>query len=255
MNVRLDGKTAVVTGSIQGIGKAIAETLAECGASVIVNNHVDPNALEGVAEGIRKKGGKAKAVIADLTKRDGAMKLVSESLAFGGGRIDILVNNCGGLVKRVPIAEFDEAHFQAVVDVNLKSTFLMCHAVLPAMKVQKSGAIVNLSSQAAHDGGGPGSAAYSATKGGIWTMTKSLAKEVGSFGIRVNAVAPGFIANTVFHDTHTAKEVHDRIPTMVPLGRKGEPRDVANAVLFLASDLSGYMTGQMVEVNGGLYMY
>lgn len=254
MNIRLDGKVAIVTGSIQGIGKASAEILTENGAAVVINNHFNGDRLEEVAEDIRKKGGQAKAVVADLTKWDEAKKLVDAALEISG-QIDILVNNAGGLVKRVPVAEFDEDHFHTVIEVNLKTAFLMCSLVLPYMKAKKSGKIINLSSQAAHDGGGPGSAVYSSSKGGIWTMTKSLAKEVGPDGIRVNCIAPGFIGQTVFHDTFTPKEMHEKIVGLIPLRRRGIPKDIANVVLFLASELSDYITGQTLEVNGGLYMY
>jgi len=253
MQLQLDGKVAIVTGSIQGIGKSTAETLAEAGASVVINNHVDGDILEAVAQEMRDKGGNVKAVVADVTKKDDAQKLVDAALEMGG--IDILVNNAGGLVKRVPIAEFDEAHFHTVIEVNLLSAFIMCNLVIPHMKEKKSGKIINFSSQAAHDGGGPGSAVYSSSKGAIWTMTKSLAKELGPFGITVNCVAPGFIANTVFHTTFTSKEVHEKVVGLIPLGRTGSAIDIAKVILFLASELSDYMTGQTVEVNGGLYMY
>jgi 3-oxoacyl-[acyl-carrier protein] reductase len=254
MDIRLDGKVAIVTGSIQGIGRTSAEMLAECGAHVVINNHVDGEKLEEVAQGIIKNGGKATAVIADLTKKSDAKKLVEAAAEINGG-VDILVNNAGGLVKRVPVAEFDEEHYHAVIEVNLKTTFLMCNLVLPYMKEKKSGKIINFSSQAAHDGGGPGSAVYSSSKGAIWTMTKSLAKEVGPEGIQVNCIAPGFIGDTVFHNTFTPKETHDKVAGLIPLRRKGIPADVAKVVLFLASELSDYITGQSIEVNGGLLMF
>ncbi|MCU0646271.1 MAG: glucose 1-dehydrogenase [bacterium] len=252
MELSLKNKVAIVTGSIQGIGKATAEILAANGAAVVINNHENSAGLEEVAEGIRKNGGKVKAVIADVTKKEQAKKLVDSALEFGG--IDILVNNAGGLVKRVPVAEFDENHFQTVMEVNLKTAFLMAHLVMPHMKQKKSGKIINFSSQAAHDGGGSGAAAYAASKGAIWTFTKSLAKELAPFGITVNVVSPGFIGQTAFHNTFTAKEVHEKMPTMIPLGRAGAPDDVAKIVLFLASELADYLTGQSIEVNGGLYM-
>ena len=253
MDIRLDGKVAIVTGSIQGIGLVTAKLLAECGAAVVVNNVRGPERLEAVAQEIRDAGGKATAVPADVTVREQAQKLVDAALELGG-RVDILVNNAGGLVKRVPVAEFDEEHFEKVMAINVKSAFLMSHLVIPHMKRQKSGWIVNLSSQAAHDGGGPGAAAYAAAKGAIWTFTKSLAKELAPFNVRVNAVSPGFIAHTTFHDTFTPKEVQEKIVQNIPLGRAGRAEDVAKVILFLASDLADYMTGQIVEVNGGLYM-
>lgn len=253
MDIRLDNKVAIITGSIQGIGKAIAHLLAESGAAVVVNNHRGEEELETVAGEINDKGGKAVPVIADVTKEDEAKKLISAALDLGES-IDILVNNAGGLVKRVSVAEFDEKHFDTVMDINTKSAFLMSKLVIPYMKKNNAGKIINLSSQAAHDGGGPGAAAYAASKGAIWTFTKSLAKELAPFGISVNCVSPGFIANTTFHDTFTPKEAQTKMPGIIPLGRAGNAMDVAGVVLFLASDLSNYMTGQTLEVNGGLYM-
>jgi len=252
MEITLKNKVAIVTGSIQGIGRATAEMLAANGAAVVINNHENSAKLEEVAEGIRKNGGTVKAVIADVTKKEHAKLLIDAALELGG--IDILVNNAGGLIKRVPVAEFDEDHYQTVMDVNLKSSYLMSHLVISHMKTKKSGKIIHFSSQAAHDGGGPGAVAYAASKGAVWTFTKSLAKELAPFGITVNAVSPGFIGQTAFHNTFTAKAVHEKIPNMVPLGRAGVPDDVAKIVLFLASELADYLTGQSIEVNGGLYM-
>jgi 3-oxoacyl-[acyl-carrier protein] reductase len=253
MEINLSGQVAIVTGSSQGIGRVTAEVLAECGAAVVLNTHSDGELLEKVVDGIRARGGQATGIVADVKRKPEAQKLIDAAMQLGG--IDILVNNAGGLVKRVPVAEFDENHFQKVVDINLKSTFVMSNLVMPYMKMKKHGRIINLSSQAAHDGGGPGAAVYASTKGGIWTMTKSLAKELAPFGILVNCVAPGFIGETAFHTTFTAPEVHARVVTQIPLGRKGVPLDVAKAVLFLASDLADYVTGQTIEVNGGLCMY
>jgi 3-oxoacyl-[acyl-carrier protein] reductase len=253
MKIDLDGKIAIISGSIQGIGLEIAKTLAKAGAAVVINNHRDGEILEAEAEKIRAEGGKAAAVIADVTKKSEAEKLVAAAKQFGDG-VDILVNNAGGLVGRVPVADFQDDHFQTVIDVNLKTAFVVSSVVMPEMKKKNAGKVINLSSQAAHDGGGGGAAAYAASKGGIWTFTKSLAKELAPNGITVNCVSPGFIGNTAFHNTFTPKEVHEKIPSMVPLGRAGKPSDIANVVLFLASPLSDYLTGQTIEVNGGLYM-
>ncbi len=253
MHVNLKDKVAIVTGSIQGIGRTAAETLGEAGAKVIINNHVDGDKLEAVAQEMRDKGGDVKAVVADVTKKESAQKLVDAALEMGG--INILVNNAGGLVKRIPVAEFDQDHFHTVINVNLLSAFIMCNLVIPHMKEQKSGKIINFSSQAAHDGGGPGSAVYSSSKGAIWTMTKSLTKELGPSNINVNCIAPGFIGQTVFHDTFTPKETYEKVIGLIPLRRHGVPQDIANVVLFLASDLSNYITGQTLEVNGGLYTF
>ncbi len=254
MQIDLKDKTAIVTGSIQGIGLAIVKILAACGASVVMNSRRDNDTLQKLAREIAAEtGANVVGVLADVTQKDQAQKLIEAALQLGN-TIDILVNNAGGLVKRVPIAEFDEQHFQTVMDINVKSAFLMSHLVMPFMKKQKSGKIINLSSQAAHDGGGNGAAAYSASKGAIWTFTKSLAKELAPFKVNVNCVSPGFIEYTSFHDTFTPKEVHEKMPSIIPLGRTGTPQDVANVTLFLASSLADYLTGQSIEVNGGLYM-
>jgi len=253
MNINLEGKTAIITGSVQGIGFDIAKIFTECGAAVVINNNRDSETLEAKAEELRKTSAKVKTVLADVTKKEEAQKLIYAALTLGD-TIDILVNNAGGLIKRVPVADFDDTHFQTVIDVNLKSAFLMASLVMPYMKKQKSGKIINLSSQAAHDGGGNGAAAYAASKGGIWTFTKSLAKELASYGICVNCLSPGFIANTAFHNTFTPEEVHKKVTGAVPLGRLGTARDISRVALFLASELSDYMTGQPLQVNGGLYL-
>ena len=249
----LKGKVAIVTGSSQGIGRAAVEALAKAGAKVVMNKHNNEEILNSVAEEIsRDTGATIVPVVADVTKKEEAQKLIDAAIELGS--LDILVNNAGGLVKRVPIAEFDESHYHQVMDVNLLTTFLMCNLALPHMKAQGEGSIINLSSQAAHDGGGAGSAVYSSSKGATTTMTKSLAKEVGPDKIRVNCISPGFIGQTTFHDTFTAQEVHENVKKIVPLRRHGSPEDVANAVLFLASEMSSYITGQSIEVNGGLLM-
>ena len=254
MSLDLTGKVAIVTGSSQGIGRSAVEALVKAGAKVVMNKHNNEEMLKSVAAEITNEfGGTVVPVLADVTKKEEAQLLIDAAMELGG--IDILVNNAGGLIKRVPVAEFDQEHYHQVMDVNLLSTFLMCNLVLPQMKAQGGGSIINLSSQAAHDGGGAGSAVYSSSKGATWTMTKSLAKEVGPEKIRVNCISPGFIGKTTFHDTFTAQEVHENVKKIVPLRRHGAPEDVANSVLFLASDMSAYITGQTIEVNGGLLMF
>lgn len=253
MNIDLKGKTALLTGSIQGLGFESAKTLALAGAKVVINNHMDADKLQEKVDEIKAAGGDAIGVVADCTDRSAVENLVAETVKFGGG-LDILVNLAGGLIKRVPVAEFDEGHFDTVMNVNLKSAFLVTSVAMPHLIKSDAGRIINFSSQAAHDGGGPGAGAYAASKGGIWTLTKSLIKEVSSHGVTVNAISPGFIAGTAFHNTFTSKEVHDKVVGMVPLGRLGESEDIANVVLFLASELGAYVNGQSIEVNGGLYM-
>ena len=253
MNIDLKGRTALITGSIQGIGFETAKTLALAGAKVVLNNHMDADLLQSKVDEIIAAGGEAKGVVADCTNPESVKNLIEETVAFGGG-LDILVNNAGGLIKRVPIADFDENHFDTIMKVNVKTAFLVTSVVIPFLRKSSVGRIINFSSQAAHDGGGPGAAAYAAAKGAIWTMTKGVIKEVSSFGVTVNAISPVFIAGTAFHNTFTSPEVHAKVTGMVPLGRLGEPADIANVVLFLASDLGAYVNGQSIQVNGGLYM-
>jgi 3-oxoacyl-[acyl-carrier protein] reductase len=254
MSINLDDKVAIVTGSIQGIGAETARIFAENGADVVINHHLEEERLKELAESISKEtGAKIKPVLADVTRREEGQKLVDAAKDLGG--VDILVNNAGGLIERVPVSEFDEEHFQKVMDVNTKGAFLMSSLVLRDMKEKGSGKIINLSSQAAHDGGGGGAAAYAASKGAVWTFTKSLCKEVASDGITVNAISPGFILKTDFHDTFTPKEKQKKVVQKIPLGRGGEARDVAKVALFLASSLSDYMTGESIQVNGGLFLH
>ena len=250
MQVDLQGKVAVVTGGARDIGRAIALELAECGASVVVNYHSSEEQAQAVCEEVRTAGGRAVTVRADVTTLAGARRLVTETVnAFGGG-VDILVNNAGGLIARKKMEEMDEAFWDAVMDLNLKSVFLVTQAALPHMP--DGGAIVNLASLAARDGGGGGALAYSAAKGGVLTLTRGLSKELAPRRIRVNCVSPGMIATT-FHDTFTKPEVRKATAARTSIGREGTPQDVANAVVFLASDEASYITGESIEINGGLY--
>ena len=169
------------------------------------------------------------------------------------GRLDILVNNAGGLVKREAIATMSEALWDEVMNINVRSTFLCCQAALPLMSGHNWGRVINLSSLAAHDGGGPGATHYAAAKAAILTFTKGFAKEVATQGITVNCVAPGLI-NTAFHDTFTTSQSRQGMVRNTPLAREGQPPDVANTVLFLASDLSAFITGETININGGLRM-
>ena len=253
MSTNLKGRTALVTGSIQGIGFETAKLLALQGAKVVLNNHMDEAALQGKVDEIKAAGGEAIGVLADCTSKADVTKLVDAAVNFGGG-LDILVNVAGGLIKRVPIAEFDEGHFDTIMNVNVKTAFLVTSVAIPHLIKSNYGRIINFSSQAAHDGGGPGAAAYAASKGAIWTMTKGVIKEVSKHGVTVNAISPGFIAGTAFHNTFTSPEVHEKVTGMVPLGRLGESMDITNVVLFLASDMGAYVNGQSIQVNGGLYM-
>jgi 3-oxoacyl-[acyl-carrier protein] reductase len=253
MNIRFDDKNVIVTGASTGIGRATAIEFARCGASVVVNYFHSPEAADEVVETILTEGGKAIAVQADVSKISDVEKLVRESMIFFGNRIDILVNNAGGLLERKPIMEVSEELWDECFDLNVKSVFLCCQAVVPVMKKQGSGKIVNVSSIAARNGGGPGAAHYSTSKSAVLTFTKGLAKELARTGIVVNNVAPGIIT-TPFHDKFTPKETRNNFKRMIPIGREGTAQETAWSILFLASNYADYIVGETLEINGGLLM-
>lgn len=254
INIDLKGKIALVTGSSGGIGGSAAITLAAAGAKVAVNCLNSVAQAEEVVAEIRKAGGEAAVFQADVTVPAEIERMVAAIEETFGGHIDILVNNAGHLVQRISNAEMSEELYDKIMDVNMKSTVFVTKAVLPGMKANGGGAIVNLTSVAAHNGGGPGASIYAASKAAILTYTKGLAKEVAGAGIRVNAVSPGFIGNTKFHATFTSDEARAATIKTIPLGREGAPEDVANVVLFLSSNLSAYLTGETIEINGGMFM-
>jgi 3-oxoacyl-[acyl-carrier protein] reductase len=244
--MKLAGKTAIVTGGGRDIGAAAAKKLASEGANVAISYFESSKGADAVIAAIEAAGGKAIAVQADLNTQAGVDKLVGATLdAFGG--VDVLVNNAGGLVARKTMAEMDLAHWNTVMTLNLTSTFMMTKACLEHMK---TGAIVNLASQAARDGGGPGSLAYATSKGAVVTMTRGLAKEVGP-DIRVNALCPGMI-DTDFHNIHTPDAGRRGFEANAPLKRQGHVDDAANLVLFLACDDSAFVTGTNIDINGGM---
>jgi 3-oxoacyl-[acyl-carrier protein] reductase len=220
--------------------------LAQEGANVAINYFSSSSGADSAVEEIRASGGRAFALQGDLNTQAGVDALVAATMKEFGA-VNILVNNTGGLIARKTIAEMSLEHWLAVMDLNLTSTFLMSKACLPHLK---SGAIVNLASQAGRDGGGPGSVAYAASKGAVMTMTRGLAKELGP-AIRVNALCPGMI-DTDFHNVHTKDEVRRNVEAASPVKRQGTPQDIANLVAFLASDDSAFITGANVDINGGM---
>jgi len=242
-------KTALVTGGARDIGKAIACRLAAEGARVIVHYHQSEKAASATVAEIKRRGGKATAFKADLTQATEVKKLRAHCVETFGEMLHILVNNSGGLIGRKKLTDQDEAFYDEVMDVNFKSLFLVCRNFTDLIPV--GGTIVNLSSLAARDGGGNGSSLYAASKGAISTYTRSLAKELGPAGIRVNAVCPGLI-DTTFHDMFTPDEVRRRVVEATPLKREGTPEDVADLVLFLASERASFITGVNYDINGGL---
>jgi 3-oxoacyl-[acyl-carrier protein] reductase len=250
VKIDLSNKVALVTGGARDIGRAISLGLAEAGASVVVNYQASADKARDVVKEITARGGKAVAVQADVSKRSDVLRLMEETRSAFGDRLDILVNNAGGLIARKSITEMDEAFWDAVIDLNLKSVFLVTNAAIPLLS--EGASIVMLSSLAARDGGGPGGHAYAAAKGGVLTLTRGLSKELAGKRIRVNAVSPGLI-DTTFHDLHTKPEGRKATAARTSVGREGTAEEVANAVVFLASDAASYITGESIEINGGLY--
>ena len=243
----LKGKTAVVTGGARDIGRAISLGLAAEGVKVCINYCHNEAAAQETLELIRRSGGEAMVFRADVTRAAEVKAMMAAAAENFGGKIDILVNNAGGIMGRKKIQEQDEAWYEALMDLNFKSCWLCTKEVLEYMD---RGAIVNISSQAARDGGGPGSSIYACGKAAMLCHTRAMAKELGPRGIRVNAVCPGMI-DTYFHDTFTAPEGRQALHRSAPLRREGEASEVADLVCFLVSDNSSYLTGNGIDINGG----
>ncbi|MCT8139261.1 glucose 1-dehydrogenase [Anaerobacillus sp. CMMVII] len=251
--IDLQGKKALVTGGGTGIGRGIALALAKAGADVVVHYGSNAKGAEEVVRLIEDMGRQSLAVQGDVLKKDDITAFMKETAAFFNHELDILVNNAGHLVQRAPVEEMSEELWHRIMDVNVTSTFLVSQQAIPLMKTTK-GKIVNMTSIAAHNGGGPGAAAYAASKAAVLTFSKALAKELAPHSITVNAVSPGFIGQTPFHDTFTTSEGRVNTVNSIPLKREGNPDDVAGAVLYLVSDLANYLTGETIEINGGMYM-
>ncbi len=246
----LTGKIGLITGGARDIGRAVAVRLAELGATVVINFRSNQADADETLRQVRAKGGKGVLAQGDVLKASELARVVQAARDAGDGGIDILVNNAGGLVARKTITEMDEAFWDEVIALNLKSVFLVTKAVLPHLR--DGAAIVNFSSQAARDGGGAGASAYASAKAGVSNFTRAMAKELAGRRIRVNAIAPGMIA-TKFHDTFTKPEVRQRVAGLTPLGREGRAEEVANAVAFLAGPESSFVNGESLEINGGIF--
>ena len=244
----LDGKVALITGAARGIGKAIALKFASEGADVAFTDLVINEAAEETISEIAAFGHKVKGYASNAANFDETHAVVDEILK-DFGRIDILVNNAG-ITKDGLVMRMSEAQWDAVLAVNLKSAFNFIHAVVPQMARQRSGSIINMSSIAGQMGN-PGQVNYASSKAGLIAMAKSVAKEMGSRGIRANAIAPGFVISEMTNAL--PEEVRAEYIKMIPLKRGGTVDEIANTALYLASDLSSYVTGQVIAVNGGLY--
>jgi len=248
----ITGKVALVTGGARDIGRAVALELARNGADVVIAYRSSAKQAAETVSGIGAIGRRALAVYADVTNRGEIEGLVAAALEFGKGRIDVLVNNAGGLGRRALLGELTEELIDDTLRLNFTSVLLMCQAVIPHMVERGEGRVINISSIAGHNGGAPTTPHYGPAKAAVSDLARTLTKEFAGKGVTINSVAPGIIANR-FHEDHTPPELFHRMVAAVPLGRAGTNEDVAGAVAFLASPAAAYVTGEVIHVNGGLY--
>lgn len=247
--MNLDGKVALVTGGARDIGRAVSVKLAKLGAKVVVNYFESEDDAKTTLDEIKKVDGEGLIVYGDMTKQEDISNLINTTTEKFGKKIDILVNVAGGLFARKKIDEIDDHFYDLLMNVNFKSVVMVTKAVKPFLS--EGASIVNFASQAARDGGGPGASLYAASKGAVLTFTRSLAKEFGPEGIRVNALCPGMIA-TKFHDDFTNNAVREKVAGGTPLRREGKAEEVADLVAYLASEDSSFITGNNIDINGGL---
>ncbi|TCJ19676.1 3-oxoacyl-ACP reductase FabG [Rubrobacter taiwanensis] len=247
-----EGTVVWVTGSSTGIGRAAAIGFAREGCAVAVHYNSSEGPAQEVAGEIESLGREALLVRGDVSKAADVRRMVGE-IERRFGRLDVLVNNAGALIERTTLSEMSEELWDRVMAVNLKSVFLCSQAALPLLRRSERARIINVTSIAARNGGGPGSMAYATAKGGVSTLTRAMAKELVGEGILVNAVAPGVI-QTPFHERYTPPEVMEKLVSAIPIGRAGTPEETVGAMLFLASERANYVVGEVIEVNGGLLM-
>ena len=251
----LSGKRALVTAGAQGIGLAISRQLLAAGCDVFVHYRTSADGARELADEAARVGRRSASASADLTQATACERLVASAVDFLGG-LDVLINNAGSLVARTTFADADDAFWDEVMRVNLGSTRRVTRAALPhliaAGQTRGGASIVNLASLAGRRGGHAGSLVYATAKGAILTFTRALATEVGPYGVRVNALAPGLILGTSFHDTHTTSESARASVAEIPLGRGGTAEDVARAAVYLASEYDGFISGATLDINGGV---
>ena len=251
-NNKLIGKNVLITAGAQGIGESITKHFIDSGANVAVHYFSSADTANQLIDYAMGKGLKAVAISGDLTKEEDANTLVEKTLEALGG-LDILINNAGSLVARKMLNELEAEFWHKVMDINMTSMQFVTRAASQYLAKNENSSIVNLASLAGRKGGHPGSLVYATSKGAILTYTRALATELGPQGIRVNAVAPGLILGTSFHDTHTTKESATATIEGIPINRAGNADDVARAVVYLASEYDGFITGATLDINGGVY--
>ncbi len=252
---KLSGQCVLVTAGAQGIGFAISRHLLAAGCDLFVHYHRSAGPARALQAEAAKLGRRCGIASADLTETAECDRLVADAAAFLG-RLDILVNNAGSLVARKRFAEADDDFWAEVMSLNLGSLRRVTRAAVPHLVAAAKGrgaSIVNLASLAGRKGGHPGSLVYATAKGAVLTFTRALATELGPQGVRVNAIAPGLIEGTSFHNTHTTPEAARATIAGIPLGRGGVADDVARAAVFLASEYDGFITGATLDINGGVY--
>lgn len=253
---KLLGKRALVTAGAQGIGLAITRHLLAAGCDVFVHYHSSAETARALEQEAAKLGRRLGSTRGDLTTSEESNRVVAEAVKFLGG-LDVLINNAGSMVARRSLAEGEDDFWAEVMSLNVGSVRRISRAATPhliaAAKTGGGASIVNLSSLAARNGGGPNSIAYATAKGAVLTFTRGLAKELGPQGVRVNALTPGLILGSNFHATHTTPEAQRSIIATIPLGRAGDVDDVARATVYLASEYDGFITGAALDINGGIF--
>lgn len=252
MNNKLAGKNILVTAGAQGIGESITKHFIDNGANVAIHYFSSADTANQLTEYAESKGQKAVAISGDLTKEADANVLIEKTVQALGG-LHVLVNNAGSLVDRKRLHELEPEFWHRVMDINMTSMLFVTRAAAPYLAENENSSIVNLASLAGRKGGHAGSLAYATSKGAILTFTRALASELGPQGTRVNAVAPGLILGTSFHNTHTTKESAAATTAGIPIQRAGNASDVARAVTYLASEYDGFITGATLDINGGVY--
>ncbi len=254
---RLLGKRAFITAGAQGIGLAISRHLLRAGCELVVHYRSSAEAARALSAEAARAGQRCLVVTGDLTTTEACDRVVGEAVQFLGG-LDVLINNAGSLIARRSLAKADDEFWAETMSLNLGSARRITRAAAPqreaAARANGGASIVNLASLAGRKGGHTGSLAYATAKGALLTFSRALATELGPLGIRVNAVAPGLILGTSFHNTHTTPEAARQTVAGIPLSRAGHADDVARAVVYLASEYDGFITGATLDINGGVYM-